>query len=400
MADLATLVAAALFLLFAVHRHRVVRRRPTPHDMTQRHIASFAWCLGTAMLVDTPAVASALPVTARGDSLLFLVVHLLKTAAFGYVSLIAVTLVHPVPPVRTVRRHRALLAGALAVSVVLHLVGRVTVTADSVEVGDGRGWALAAFDGVFVLYGVWAQTLLGAALLTHARSAAPGALRTGLRLMIVAVASGVAWTLWAVHDVAISLTSGRLGAEEDTVSVTLGALTALLATAAATTAFWSGPTGTPLRWLRTQRRLRALRPLWSALHEQLPHIALGSPTAGRVPLRDGEFALYRTVIEIRDGYLSLRPYMPPVPPEATGTGGTRAVREAAMIREALRNLRANRPIVPGGALPTTVHEPAAPATGEVGAALAAETAWLTQVSRAFAAQREGPRVTAGHGSRA
>ena len=68
-----------------------------------------------------------------------------------------------------------------------------------------------------------------------------------------------------------------------------------------------------LRHLSAYRRLRRLLPLWQALYEATPAIALTPPIAGRVRagIRDLEVRLYRCVIEIRDGALALRPYAAP-----------------------------------------------------------------------------------------
>jgi hypothetical protein len=72
------------------------------------------------------------------------------------------------------------------------------------------------------------------------------------------------------------------------------------------------------RWLRaarlveTYRAHRKLYPLWSALHQVTPEIALdpaGSERRDRLRLRDLDFRLYRRVIEIRDGRLALRPFL-------------------------------------------------------------------------------------------
>jgi hypothetical protein len=59
------------------------------------------------------------------------------------------------------------------------------------------------------------------------------------------------------------------------------------------------------------RAHRELYPLWSALREISPEIALDpapSEFYDRLRVRDLDFRLYRRIIEIRDGRLALRPF--------------------------------------------------------------------------------------------
>jgi hypothetical protein len=64
------------------------------------------------------------------------------------------------------------------------------------------------------------------------------------------------------------------------------------------------------RWDRI-RAYRILHPLWLALYRAAPDVVLDPPTFTRIDrwkLWDIDFRLYRRVIEIRDGFLALRPY--------------------------------------------------------------------------------------------
>jgi hypothetical protein len=65
-------------------------------------------------------------------------------------------------------------------------------------------------------------------------------------------------------------------------------------------------------WAHTYIAHRELYPLWSALYEVTPEIALdpaGSELRDRLRVRDLDFRLCRRVIEIRDGCLALRPFL-------------------------------------------------------------------------------------------
>ncbi|MGN9821939.1 MAB_1171c family putative transporter [Streptomyces sp. SD11] len=133
-----------------------------------------------------------------------------------------------------------------------------------------------------------------------------------------------------------------------------------------------------VKWLRLYRRYRRLTPLWTALFEAEPSIALEPP--GRftavvgfpTPLR-----LYRRVIEIRDGLLAIRPYRPDpaeVPAQADKYG-----REALGISLALRARAAGGPPRFDGA------ETAG------GQDLSSDTEYLCKVADAFGALPTGLR---------
>jgi hypothetical protein len=60
-------------------------------------------------------------------------------------------------------------------------------------------------------------------------------------------------------------------------------------------------------WVRRRAQYRRLAPLWLALYRAAPQIAL-EPPRRRIPVFPTRLALYRQVVEIRDGLLLLRPY--------------------------------------------------------------------------------------------
>ncbi|MET9220837.1 MAB_1171c family putative transporter [Streptomyces sp. NPDC003300] len=419
MADLLSFVSAAFFLVFGVHR-LVITRRPWS-DSAQRYVYGFALCLGSGMLFNTPALTKALSSDTTFDNLVNLGIHDVKMVGFAFLVLVAYALKSPAAAAPRAVRLQMWAAGAvLAVSTALYLVADPAIAGDTLTVSSGHRWALASYNALFALYGSWCLAVLARELADHAARTAPGLLRTGLRLMLLAAAVGAVWTLWALDDVIADLRTGSQGVAEDVVSSVLGAVTAALATGGATTTLWVGALGAPMRWLRAYRSHRALEPLWSALHSELPEIALDPSAADRRPgLRQAEFALYRRVIEIRDGHLALRPYFESgVTAWTDGRGGDdgsevtggdaidwadergrdrRAVLEAATIAAALENKRAGRlcegtaaeRFAPPGHTPPTV-----PGTVE------AEAAWLLEVTAAFtssptvAAVRHRTRTTA------
>lgn len=138
------------------------------------------------------------------------------------------------------------------------------------------------------------------------------------------------------------------------------------------------------------RACRALHPLWLALCQATPEIALVAPTSAArdtLAFGDVDFRLYRRVIEIRDGQLALGPYRTPGVAatarrlaEAAGLVGDQlqAAVEAAGLAAALRAKAEDKQ----GA--TTRGERGGEHARHPGAAdLSSEVAWLVQVARAF-----------------
>lgn len=147
------------------------------------------------------------------------------------------------------------------------------------------------------------------------------------------------------------------------------------------------------RGVQNYLHYQRLYPLWSALHQAHPSIALEpsrSALAGLATVRSLEFRLYRRVIEIRDGLLALRSHLDA---ETTGTAqrlglaaglsgdALRAAVAAAQIRAALQAQDQNRPTA-ADSLGGTIDSPET-------ADLADEVVWLTRVSAAF---RRSPTV--------
>lgn len=139
------------------------------------------------------------------------------------------------------------------------------------------------------------------------------------------------------------------------------------------------------QWVKDYQAYRRLRPLWAALYEAVPTIALDPPRSWLgelLPLRDLDHRLYRRIIEIRDAQLVLRPYTDPAAAEvareraqAAGLIGDphHAVVEASLIGSALYAKAHGLP-APGGSPITTIPEDRD---------IRAEISRLTQVANAF-----------------
>ncbi|WP_371675834.1 MAB_1171c family putative transporter [Streptomyces sp. NBC_01276] len=110
----------------------------------------------------------------------------------------------------------------------------------------------------------------------------------------------------------IQIAGTRLGfdaAALDPVQWTSGSVGALLQIAGWTIPSWGIHITRARGWIRSYRSYLRLRPLWWALYQASPDIALDPPRSwlgDLVPPRDPQYSLYRRVIEIRDGQLILR----------------------------------------------------------------------------------------------
>ncbi|WP_066956644.1 MAB_1171c family putative transporter [Streptomyces lushanensis] len=358
-----------------------------------RMLCWFGLTMGAAMVLLAPTTVTAAQHLVPGAAPGFhLVGRELEMAATAFLPQAALRLT-PRPPGRMAgRRHLGATAAVLAVCPVLFLLARPEVAGGTVTT-DASGWPwFAAFDSVFTLYTLFCLGLFTVPVVLHARGLPPGPLRTGLRLICAGAVVGLAWGLWGLAAVVSMVRSHRQGAGLDPVAVALGTCCLVLAALGVTAARWGPALTAPAGWLRPYRELRALEPLWSALHTVVPGTALGVSRrwTGRVDPRAAEFALYRRVVEIRDGYLALRPYLDPrielwvegalirfpVPP-----AGVAATVEAATIAAALESARAGRTYGHGGAGASgaTAGLASPPAEDTVDA----EAAWLIRVAEAF-----------------
>lgn len=185
----------------------------------------------------------------------------------------------------------------------------------------------------------------------YATIADRAALRVGLRVVAVAGVIGLGYTA----NEALRVAAGRVGftdpvPQPTAVSQMLIAGFMSLGLVGTTMPAWGPCLGIPVLvdWLRRYRAVRCLYPLWRDLRRAYPAIALyptPSPFVDLVTWRDLRFRLYRRVVEIRDGWLRLRPYRDPRVTEvaralcaaaALSEAETRAVLDAADLATALR----------------------------------------------------------------
>ncbi|MCG6493964.1 MAB_1171c family putative transporter [Kitasatospora sp. A2-31] len=339
--------------------------------------------IGAGMAASAPATAPALAAVLPDPCHLTLVADQLKVAASGALAMMAYSTRPTATARRAVRRQAALTAATVGLGIAAFVAASPVREGVVVTVGGAGRPVLAAYVVLFAVHTAWCLGVFGFLIGRCARCLPAGALRLGLRLMALSALVGLLWTADNLHDLADILTTGRENGAESRMSAVAGAVCLALGFAGATASAWADWAGRVRAW----RDHRRLGPLWSAMRAALPEIELVSSERlfGGLPGRrrgDVRFALYRRIIEIRDGQLALRPHLHPAVPrwvgEAVGPAGTEelaAVVEAAAIAAGLEAARAGHrfPVGPGEGcvphpVPADIHE---------------EAAWLVKVAAAY-----------------
>ncbi|MEV6209231.1 MAB_1171c family putative transporter [Kitasatospora sp. NPDC051914] len=222
---------------------------------------------------------------------------------------------------------------------------------------------LALYQGVFA----FALVDIGRVCLGHAARLPDGWLRRGIRLIAYGSVTACGYVLCKITAIAAAAAgTGGLDWLSTAAGPAFAAAGALLITAG-----FAGPAGAA--WARRRRDYRALRPLWDLVYRADRRLALEAPPARwteRLALRDLEWRTTRRGLEIRDGQLTLRPWVDP----AVVDGGLRIAERAGLdeaeraalvvaagLRSAVAALDAGRPPRPReeqAALPGLDADPA------------------------------------------
>ncbi|AQW48711.1 MAB_1171c family putative transporter [Streptomyces violaceusniger] len=211
----------------------------------------------------------------------------------------------------------------------------------------------------------------------YARMAGKTSLGQALRMLSVAAVILFLYCLARVVNVLTAAGGLDIGGWTLAASV-FSALGIVTLSLALTISSW-GPSATRLlEWARGYRSYRALYPLWRDLYESSPDIVLEPPGAA---VSDLNYRLHRRVIEIRDGWRELRPYIDRTSggDDQAGSRGSeesrQAFAEAAQIRQALHAKRT-------GTIPDDNAD-----TGDFEDRdtdnFTAEVVWLTKVASAY-----------------
>jgi uncharacterized protein DUF6545 len=381
VSDLAAYLAAVALLTFATYRLST-DRRGVPNQV-QQYGYCLMICLALAMAMLAPSMPQLLADLGMNRMAVILLGDILRTAAISVLMFMACAVDR-----RPVRGLPVVAAVVIqVVGIACFIAAQPAVGRDDALATHGTGrWLLAAHDLVFAGYAAWSLALATAAFGREARRTDPGPVRTGIRLSLVALTVGVVWTAWTVDDVVHVLRSGVQDGSEDLVSNALGALCATFIVAATIVAKWHAGYTAARERVHAYLVYRRLTPLWEAIRAELPQIALDDDRRMLFDGRSLDFALYRRVIEIHDGRLALRPYVPEREPEAVGVlppGANReALVEAESIAAALENHRAGRVRASG----EPVHH------AEAAGSIALEAEWLAEVATAFTRARKRFRL--------
>jgi hypothetical protein len=287
-----------------------------------------------------------------------------------------------------VQRRLWLLAGTVAVMIAAFLAGK------GVEVGDRPG-ALSPF----LFYWLPFHTYLGLALVNMirlnwqwARQTDRAVLGLGLRLTTVGAVFGlaeVAYSLPYLVATQLGWPPRQLLGNQLLITQLLLAATVLPVVVGTTMPAWGPRVGLPrlLVWVGRYRAYLGLYPLWRALCQAVPDVALQAPTSAVADAWTGRrqlgFRLQRRCTEIRDAQLALRPWIDPQATEAAvrlgrqaGLAGEdlQAVVEAASLAAAIQ--------AKTGRWPPTKGPTSAP-WGQGGGDLDTESAWLGRVAVAY-----------------
>lgn len=391
MSDLLAYLPAVAALWLGCYELRLLRNgSDSPYAV--RHLCRFGFCMAAAMaLLAAPMMSLEWPWSWPWfPQLAHLLGREMEMAALAFLPLAVIEIGLPRPRLPTARLHIGVTLSAIVLCAVLFLSSGVRTRHGSLLVEGTGAVLLASSDAVFTGYSLWCLAVFLVPVHRFARGLGPGALRAGLRLITASVTVGLGWALWGVSSIVTMAVDNRQSAGLDPVGRMLGLCCLVLGVLGGTAGGWVCVTTAVGRWLRAYRAYRALEPLWSALRAVSPGTALdlGWPSVRLFSLHlfslyRSEFALYRRVIEIRDGYLELRAFVPPdaralsdaalarfpVPP-----AGRAAMAEAAVIAAALASAR----IGPGASGDRDVA-----LAYPVDCSIEEETAWLVQVAEAF-----------------
>ncbi|MFD9962068.1 MAB_1171c family putative transporter [Amycolatopsis sp. NPDC058986] len=207
----------------------------------------------------------------------------------------------------------------------------------------GAFTAHTAYWITYLLYMVVITAWTGVVLLRHLKSTRSAVLRLAVFLLAVAMAAFLIFLATRVASLfsatALLPTAGKYVSSLHTIGILAGcSLAALLPLWHAIVNLWHG---------------QKLYPLWKALCEAIPHVAL-QPPRGRLTdllrFTDTRLRLNRMIIEIRDGLLVMREWVTPADLDAIGTAlrdvpeeRAEVVKTACWLKIALHARETGRP---------------------------------------------------------
>ncbi|MGW0392196.1 MAB_1171c family putative transporter [Streptomyces sp. NPDC003042] len=306
---LAWVCAVGGLAAFAYRLPDLLRRR---HDIALWALCVYFLCSGISFLVDLDALRLHISGFLGLPNITSLITQVAVVVLTAAQQVVLVYWSSPPAEARRMARRRVLLFGAaLCVLVTVSLaVGPATKseTATStilLSIQDGRYALYMSFYLLICAVGQFETVRLS---LRFTKLANRQWLKVGMRTVTV----GASLILVYCVTRGIQIAGTRLhydGAALDPVQWTSGSIGALLQITGWTIPSWGIHVTRARGWIRSYRSYLRLRPLWWALYQASPDIALDPPRSwprDLVPPRDPHYRLYRRVIEIRDAQLMLR----------------------------------------------------------------------------------------------
>jgi hypothetical protein len=312
MVDTAVLVAAVLLWLAVIYESVSLTQQRS--NRARRALLLTLVALALAATFFAPSVYVATQDLTGVPNLADLIARCaVLLASFGAQSLLLHLTQEPIAAIRMSRRRAVALASTMVLLVVLFMLAPVHVTGTLRLTSDfgGSPWVI----GYLVVFAGY----LGIALVDVLRGGLRYAPKAGtpismaLRLIAIGCGFGLLYVAEKIgYLIAVLLGSSPSAAVESSVARMLAVVGGLFVLVGSLV-----PALYPA-WRRTVHRVsayrahRELHPLWSALRDLHPEIALdpaSSDFRDRLRVRDLDFRLYRRIIEIRDGRLALRPFL-------------------------------------------------------------------------------------------
>jgi hypothetical protein len=392
--DARTLIDGVLVvLLWAAVAGKVpaLRRHPDNRALRAYWLALLALALAVTVLL--PPIQLALDRTTVVPNLARLLGHSL---ALGCACAASVFLLFSSYPEATAQARARRRVWALAVTLLLMggLFAAAKVRHETLDFLGHYGTAT-----LIVVYWLVFLTYLGVALVDVVRLAWRWAGQTdqavlglGLRLTAIGGLIGLAYVGYdLLYLAAAQLERPNLLGNQPLMTQGLIAASVVLIVVGSTMPAWGPRVGLPtlLGWLGRYRAHRRLYPLWWALCQAIPGIALVPPPSrwrDALSVRNLGFALHRRIIEMRDAQLQLRPFLDPQAAETATELGRQAglegeelrvVAVAASLSAALHaKVEGQRAAGAGSAL-------ADPGGTDVHGDLESESAWWVKVATAY-----------------
>ncbi|GID91022.1 hypothetical protein Adi01nite_04340 [Amorphoplanes digitatis] len=319
-----------------------------PGSPTRRALVAMLACLAWAPLVNTPFVYARFDALTGVPNLARLIAHygIIGFALSVQLLLLYWTVERP-PPRSTWIRFGAVAAAVVAMAVFFVLAPLDTSVTTGFTARYGDAPYMAAYMLVYLGYFVVVLVDILRLALRYTGLTRQPFLRIGLRLVSYGAVFGLAYGLEKAFYIAARNTGYEPIPErvQEQLSPLLTGPGCVLMLIGFTIPSWGPRVAAAGVWVRRLRTYRRLYPLWRLLYEATPEIAFDPG-----PLRDVEFRLVRRVVEIRDGWLALRPYFDArVAREAAGRCGQQgrerqeAVHAAVLVAAVRAKARDERP---------------------------------------------------------